>query len=459
MRCSSNSSAHRRAGADHLDTTQGRQRVHQRLERARIQGVGRRVERHGDRRFRGRHQIDRQSVLLEHREGVGQEADLVPHAERLHRQQRDAFLGADRLDARAAVAAGGGDHRPLESRLLGGVHRERDAIVLDRQNAARVQHLGAARGDLLCLVVVERSEQAGVRHGARVGREHARHVGPDLEPAGMQLGGEVGAGGVGAAAPEEHGLALTIARDESLREQHAAALSQALLQRRVGLEAAGGREVACARGGARALLGMQQRARIEPLGVEALAGEEGRADARRHEFARGHHPRAQTVAHLADQVNAGGHLAQLGEVVLELRADRDREVAREVAVTALDLRHHRFPVAGEGLREQLLEAIGDAGERRVDDDRPQALVEARTHDGRDVLPVADARYAGAAELEDDPVGVGTVGHRALPERRPGSGDGGAACRITRRRRRPSGPSAGASRRARLRACSTQPCPA
>ena len=263
--------AHRRARADDLDAAQLRERRHQRLEGACVERVGGRVERHGDRGLGRGHEVHRQAVLLEHREGVAEEAHLVPHPERVHRDQRDALLGAHRLDPRATVAAGGGDHRASEVGLLRGVHRQRNRILLDRQDAARMQHLGAARGDFLRFVVVERLEQPRVRHRARVGGEHARHVGPDLEPPGVQLRREVAARGVRAAATEQHGLALGVAGDEALREQHAAALGEPLLQRRVGLEHTGGGEVVRARRGARALFGVQHRAGIEPLHVESFA--------------------------------------------------------------------------------------------------------------------------------------------------------------------------------------------
>ncbi len=45
-----------------------------------VERIGRRVQRHGDVGFRGRHQVDGHAVFLEHREGVGHEPHLVPHA-------------------------------------------------------------------------------------------------------------------------------------------------------------------------------------------------------------------------------------------------------------------------------------------------------------------------------------------------------------------------------------------
>ena len=47
---------------------------------------------------------------------------------------------------------------------------QRDAVLLDRQDAARMQHLRAAAGDFLRLVVVERAQQPRAGHRARVRR-------------------------------------------------------------------------------------------------------------------------------------------------------------------------------------------------------------------------------------------------------------------------------------------------
>ena len=230
----------------------------------------------------------------------------------------------------------------------------------------------------------------------------------------MQLRGKVAARSVRSAPAQQHRFALAVAGDEPLRQQHVAAGRQALLQRRVGLEVTGGRKIVRAHRGAGALLGVQDRACIEPLHVEAFRGQVRRADARRHQFAGRHDAGPQPVADLSDQVDARGHLAQLDEMPFEVGPDRDTEVAGQVGVTPLDLLHHRLPFAGQRLREQLLEPVGDAGERRVHHDGAQALVQARAHDVRDVLPVADARDAGAAELEDDPEGIGVGCHRAVP---------------------------------------------
>ncbi len=179
------------------------------------------------------------------------------------------------------------------------------AYCLTRQDAARMQHLGAAARDLLCFVVVERTQQARARHRVRIRGEHARHVGPDLEAAGAELGGEVAARGVRAAAPEQHGVALRVARDESLGQVDRSVARQSPLQLGIGLEVAGRRQKVRALGGVRPLLGAQQTCvrpatrRRAPASARYAAPE-----TRRHQLAGGHHPRAQPVADLADQLDA-----------------------------------------------------------------------------------------------------------------------------------------------------------
>jgi hypothetical protein len=194
-----------------------------------------------------------------------------------------------------------------------------------------------------------------------------------------------------------------IARDEALRDQDLAGSRQPVLQRRIRLEVTRRGQVVRAFGRALPLLGVQHGARIQPLHPDAFLCEVSRADSSGHQFADGHHPRAQPCADLTNQLDAGGALAQVREMTFEFDAKREAQVAHEIDVSSLDLLHDRLPLAGEGLRNQLLEAVGDARQSGMHDDRVQSFGQSLADDGRDVLPVADARDAGAAELEDDPV--------------------------------------------------------
>ena len=78
--------AHRGARADHLHAAQPREIGDQLGHRRVVERVGRRIERHRDVGLGGRHQVHRHAVLLEHLEGIGEEAHLVPHARALERR-------------------------------------------------------------------------------------------------------------------------------------------------------------------------------------------------------------------------------------------------------------------------------------------------------------------------------------------------------------------------------------
>ena len=190
--------------------------VDQCIERRLVECVRSRIERHRDAGLRGGHEVDRQAVLLEHRERIGEKADRVPHPDGFHRDQRDVLLDRDRLHLRGDVAAVRGDDGAFELRRLRRVDVQRDAVLLHGHDAAGMQHLRAAAGDFLRLVVLERAQQPRRRHRARIRAEHARHVGPDLQPARLQLRREVAGRSVGTAATEQHGVAGLVAGDETL---------------------------------------------------------------------------------------------------------------------------------------------------------------------------------------------------------------------------------------------------
>ncbi len=139
------------------------------------------IQGYGDIRLRGGHQVDRQSFLLEDLECIRQKAHLMPHARALHGNQGDAFLDRDGFDLRGAVGDVRGHDRAFESRRLRGVHMQRNLVLPHRQDAARMQDLCAVAGNFLGFVVVQGAQQPRGRHGARIGAEHAGHVGPNLE--------------------------------------------------------------------------------------------------------------------------------------------------------------------------------------------------------------------------------------------------------------------------------------
>ncbi len=145
----------RSARRDDLDPADFRQIGGERRQDIRVDQVFRRIERHGDVGFRRADQVDRQTMAAEFAEHVGEEADLLPHADRFHRHQRHALARADRFHARCGVRSrradlGAGEFGPI--RIL---YHERHAGAAERTQRARMQHLSAGGGDFLRFLVIE----------------------------------------------------------------------------------------------------------------------------------------------------------------------------------------------------------------------------------------------------------------------------------------------------------------
>ena len=79
---------------------------------------------------------------------------------------------------------------------------DRDAVVARVLHGAQLQHAGARGRHLEHLLEREHAAACAPRHDARVGAEHARHVGEDLADLGAEGRGQGDRGGVGAAAAE-----------------------------------------------------------------------------------------------------------------------------------------------------------------------------------------------------------------------------------------------------------------
>jgi len=106
--------AHLRARPNARGLAVGFEVAHERVERAVGERLRGGVERHGHFRLGGRHQIHRQPVALEDAEHVAEKSRLLPHPERLHRDEHDAALGGDGLDLRAGVGRLVGDDGVLD---------------------------------------------------------------------------------------------------------------------------------------------------------------------------------------------------------------------------------------------------------------------------------------------------------------------------------------------------------
>ena len=252
-----------------------------------------------------------------------------------------------------------------------------------------MQHLGAVGGDLLRLVIVQRLEQPRGRHVARVGGEHPRHVGPDLEPGRGEPGRDVGRRGVRATAAEQHRAAVFVRCDEALRQHRAAERGEPRGRLRVGLEAAGSREQRLAFRHAAPIVGPEQLARIDPRRGDPLRIQEGGTDLGRHQLTGRHHAGPDPVADLAHQCNAAGQILEVDEVPLDAGRHRQAELGTQVRVTLAQLRQDGDVPALERAGQQRLERVGDLGQGRVNDHRGLARVQTAPDDRGDVLPVGE----------------------------------------------------------------------
>ena len=99
---------------------------------------------------------------------------------------------------------------------------QRDAGAHERNERARVQHLGAVVGDFGGFLVVQGRNHAGVGHEPGIGRQDAGHVLPEHDARGAERAAEHGGRQVGSAAAERGGAAVGGAADEARHDGHGA---------------------------------------------------------------------------------------------------------------------------------------------------------------------------------------------------------------------------------------------
>jgi len=264
-----------------------------------------------------------------------------------------------------------------------------------------VQHLGAGGGDFLRFVIVQAGQQARIGHIARVGAEHARHIGPDLHPAGPQQRTEVRRRGIRTTAAENGRATIGVARDEALGDQHARGLgAETRRPVRIGAPLAVHRQAL----GPVALVGLRRQrvqplARIHPAEIQTAGAQVGRTHRRGQQFALAQHvglpvQRAAGRARVIEQPGQSGQaFVQCGSVQPQL--DQELAMARHQCF------HAGAAVGGAiGDRGQF---VGDPGQCRHHHQH------ARTGFFRtffrqlpDRVPAVTTRHGGAAELQYDP---------------------------------------------------------
>ena len=260
----------------------------------------------------------------------------MPHARAIHGNQGDAFLDRDGFHLRGAVVDVGRYDGAFESRRLGGVHMQRNLVLPDGQDAARMQDLCAVAGDFLGLVVVQGAQQPGGRHGAGIGAEHARYIGPNLETRRLQLGRKIGRGGVRSAPPQQHGVPGLIRRNETLGDHHLIERPPLRLQALIGCEIAGRRQHARLQSGARARIGTQHPARVRPGGGDSLRIQVRRPQGGCEQLTHRHDSCARSVADLGLSRHRVRHLPKLCDEAFEQRARHDAEAFGKRAVLRVD---------------------------------------------------------------------------------------------------------------------------
>ena len=209
-------------------------------------------------------------MMLEHREGIGQEAGLVPHRGIFHRDYGDVVTADYALDLRLFLRRSRHDLRAGLGRAVGVLDENRHIVAARRLDAWWMKHLGAHRGELLRLTVTQSPQQARVRDGSRIGTENAGHIRPDLEFSRRQPGREVGGGGVRSTAAKQAGLPIRTGRDETLRDVQGARAGQTPLQHWVRLVVASrGQDIAGCRDRMQELAGVLP-ACVQPRGLQHL---------------------------------------------------------------------------------------------------------------------------------------------------------------------------------------------
>ena len=143
-------------------------------------------------------------------------------------------------------------------------------------------------------------------------------------------------------------------------------------------------------------------ARVRPRRRDSTGVEVCRPQGSREQFTHRHDARAQPVAHLAVALGGGRHLGEFLQEDFELWARHDAERTCQVAVPRFDSCERAGVRCRHCGAEQRLETVGDSGERRMNDHRPQGGGDTGSDDTRDIVPIGCRGHARAPELEHDP---------------------------------------------------------
>ena len=308
---------------------------------------------------------------IEQPRGDSRRADQIV-ADQQH--QVDVVDGRDAGDRRAAgplPVPAAVDQRSRVFGVEGAANEQGNALAAGRSDRRRIDDLGAEVGEFEHLLVAQPWDRQRVLYALRIGRHHARHVRPDLDPLGVERRADQGGRQVGTAPAQGRRLAFRRAAEEP--GDHL----QRIVRAEIG-EVGGDRRHRRFERDRRRLegtVGPHQRAGVAGLGRQAPGPERRGQEPGRQEFAVADdavdpglpRPLAGGDAPLAVAEFPGQAVAQL----LERRPEsgevgRGGDLGRDLQVMVAKrgglARRLSAPVALQGVPGQGQEAIRDAAE-------------------------------------------------------------------------------------------------
>ena len=218
--------AYGRTIGDDSNFAEGLKVCDQRCFDGRLKHSVRGVYRHRNIGFRSRDQVDGYAIAAEAFERASQKSNLLPHADALHRNQRQAVANADAFYLRLDFA---GHRRHLGSAQPGlgcTANEQRNHVALQGWYATWMQNRAPRRCQFLCLIVVQFRKEPRRRNVPWVGGKHARDICPYFKASRLQFRGKIGGGCIRTAAPQEHSFTVWSTRDKALGDNHLADSSE-----------------------------------------------------------------------------------------------------------------------------------------------------------------------------------------------------------------------------------------
>ena len=153
-------------------------------------------------------------------------------------------------------------------------------------------------------------------------------------------------------------------------------------------------------------------ARVEPGDVDSAPSQVSGSEPRCHQFPQRHDPDAHPDTDFTDEPDAGNELVQLPEGLVKKQRSVEPEVDSQRIVLLADGVQRVVRLAGYDHREEGVQRVGDAFQRRMDDHGTQPLLQAMLDNRSDGRPVGSSGNARASELQDHAIAVDDGRRRA-----------------------------------------------